>query len=92
MRSGFLLGWKLDLHIFKLFVSFFKPTLWSCIIEIGAYFLWILQGGFFDVKSEIVMHDHQLTLLPRRFMCLTLDLEMTQEDTLNVEEKDTRRS
>ena len=56
----------------NIFVSFCKPNLiWSYVIAIGTYLLWVLQGKFFSGTVTKVTNDHKLVFLSKRYMCLS---------------------
>ena len=55
-----------------MFVSFCKPqVIWSSVLAIGTYLLWVLQGGFFTGNVPKSANDHKLVFLSKRFVCLS---------------------
>ena len=72
MLSRIFIGWKLGLQTSHSFVSFYKPSyVWSIIMSIITYLVWIFYGDFFTGKiSSPVRHQH-LSFLPHRYSCFS---------------------
>ena len=72
LQKGFLNGWKLDLQILNMFVSFCEPQVTcSSVLAIGTCLLWVLQGGFFTGNMLELTNDHKLVFLSKRFVHLS---------------------